>query len=248
MVVFTYNLKSDLHFLLEFFVSSFSAAALPADPDFAMARLNMVQCQLYPSGIITDRVLEAYNTTPREAFVPKNMRGICYQDECLQIGKRRMLQPLAHALMMEHVGFTGSEHVLDIGGLTGYSAAIARFVGASVIALEEDAGALAQAQNVWEVLGLTNITPVLGNHQEGASAQGPYDVIIINGAVDTIPETFLAQLKPNGKLACIKGNQGGVGKITVFERDAQGVCDHKIYQDIFADYLPGFTPPEKFVF
>lgn len=217
--------------------------------DFTSARLNMVQCQLNPSGIITESVLAAYNTVPRELFVPESLAGICYQDECLRIGKRRLLQPLAHALMVEHIGFTGVEHVLDIGGLTGYPAAVLSMLCSSVIALDEDAGALAQAQNTWDSLKLTNITPVLGNHQEGASAQGPYDVIIINGAVSSVPQDLLEQLKPNGKLACIVTHSGQVGKITLFQRDeVSKTYDEKIYQDMFADYLPGFIPPQVFTF
>jgi protein-L-isoaspartate(D-aspartate) O-methyltransferase len=224
-----------------------SLSAVSSSFDFTSARLNMVQCQLNPSGIITESVLTAYNTVPRELFVPESLAGICYQDECLRVGTRRLLNPLAHALMMEHVGFNGTEHALDIGGLTGYSAAIMRHLCASVIALDEDAGALAQAQHAWETLKLDSITAVLGDHAQGASAQGPYDVIVINGAVVDVPKALFEQLKPNGKLVCIKGHMSGVGKITLYQRDSSGL-DEKVYQDMFADYLLGFAPRQTFTF
>ena len=109
--------------------------------DFAVQRTNMVDSQIRPSDVTDRRIPRAMLEVPREVFVPAAARATAYLDDQIKItgssgGPRFLLAPRVLAKMLQHLEVAETDSVLDIGGATGYSAAILSKLAKSVIALE----------------------------------------------------------------------------------------------------------------
>jgi protein-L-isoaspartate(D-aspartate) O-methyltransferase len=231
-------------------MSQLSSRSISPSSNFEQARLAMVDSQLYTSGVLTETVLDAYRSVPREMFVPPGLRGVCYLDDTVKFPNGRfLLEPLIHALMVENAALGPRDKVLDIGGYTGYSTAILGRLAQYVVAVEADASALEIAKENWLKLGLSQTTtvPVCAPHQSGCAAYSPYDVIIINGSVAHIPQTIQDQLAPHGRLLCIEKQSGDVGQIRLYTKQ-NGHLGSTIIADAAAPYLPGFEPVPAFKF
>lgn len=217
--------------------------------NFNHAREAMVVSQLNPSGVVSEEVLAAYRTVPRELFVPVDRQEVCYLDDDVIFSTgRSLMEPLVHALMVERAAIRPTDKVLDIGGLTGYSAAILMKLAKVVVAVEQDAEALEAAKSIWLGLGMPGIMPVCAAPDAGCPAYAPYDVILINGALVTVPQSLIDQLAPQGRLVCVEMKQGtNVGQIRLYTKQSNKLSGLTI-ADASIPYLPGFAPEPTFVF
>ena len=219
--------------------------------NFEKARENMVLSQLQPSGIVSERVMAAYQTVPREMFVPNALRGVSYLDDDIQLGNGRIImEPLLHALMVQDAGLEKGDKCLDIGGATGYSAAILAQLTGHVVALEQEDRLLQEANNHWATLGLSDkIMAVVGEHVGGYVASEPYKAIFINGAVAGISDVLLSQLADDGVLyAVLMPKDSLIGKVVAVRRDEQGFVSQTILGEGVTSYVPGFAPKNSFTF
>ena len=220
--------------------------------NFQKARENMVLSQLQPSGIVSERVMEAYQTIPREMFVPNALRGVSYLDDDIHLGGGRVLmEPLLHGLMVQDAGIKAGDKCLDIGGGTGYSAAILAFLASSVVAIEQEERLLQDADNNWKTLGLSEkINPVIGDHAGGYVPSAPYNFIFINGAIAEIPVPLLSQLTDDGVLyAVLMPDNSGIGKVVSVRRDSStGFIGYTVLGEGVTSYVPPFEPKKSFVF
>lgn len=220
-------------------------------PDFEAARAAMVLSQLFPSGVLSGRVLDAYRAIPREVFVPRELQSLSYSDSDLTLGEGRvLLSPLLHGRMVEAAGIGPGDRVLDIGGGNGYSAAVLSRLCAFVTALEERADLLKQAEGHWISLGLSSILPVVGSHACGAAGHGPYHVILINGAVPFVPFSLLDQLRVGGRLVCVlTPPHSFVGQIVCLKKREGGEVGRRVIADVLHEgYLSGFSSVSDFSF
>ncbi len=219
-------------------------------PDFAQARKNMVDSQIHPMGVVNESVLEAYREIRREDFVPLDKRAVAYSDEDLPIAPSRyLMEPVTHARMVQAAIPVSSDTVLDIGGASGYSAAIFAKLASRVVAVERDAALLDQAEQNWAKLGLNNIMPHLGPLEEGQGAEGPYSLIFLNGAVREVPDTIVSQMAPAGRLlAVVKGRQDKIGRAMLITKNESGLIGKRVLFDASTPYLLGFAPHNEFVF
>ncbi len=217
--------------------------------DFQTARRNMVDCQIHTGGVIDPLVLEAFQNVPRESFVPEELRNVACLDETISLGRGRfILEPLVHARMIQALGLLPSDVVLDIGG-AGYSAALMASMAMTVVALEADEALNQEAQKHWKVCGASNVIPVTGDLASGASLHGPYNAILINGAIETSPLAFFDQLAPQGCLVAVLKQQGAMtGQIVRYTRADNGEIVTEILSDAAVPVLKGFETSEKFVF
>lgn len=218
--------------------------------NFTTARINMVDSQIHTMGVVSDAILEAYKLVPREEFVPEERKGIAYCDEDMPIGEGRFLmEPVTHARLMQAVNPQAGDTVLDVGGATGYSAAILSRLCERVVAVEQDARFLAHAEQSWLKLGRTNIMPHQGSFAAGNAEQAPYNLIFINGSVAAVPEALLAQLAAHGRLVCVVRNTADrIGRAMLFVKTAGGVVSERVLFDAAVPYLPGLEPRNEFVF
>jgi protein-L-isoaspartate(D-aspartate) O-methyltransferase len=211
--------------------------------DYAKARINMVECQLRTNGITAPDILDCFSTVPREAFLTGDLKKNAYVDDDLPLpGAGFLMEPLVFAHMVEAAAPAPGDTVLNIGDVTGYSSAILSLMVNKVVALEAKPGALRAAQAQWSALGYGNIVTA-------AAAQGPFSLIIINGAVNAAPDNLLAQLANGGRLVAVVRPQGRkAGAVTVIEKDGAGIYSRRALSDATVPYLPGFEPPPGFKF
>jgi protein-L-isoaspartate(D-aspartate) O-methyltransferase len=207
------------------------------------AREKMVDSQVRPNLVQDSRIIEAMRALPREAFAPSG--AFAYADADLDLGQGRyLLAPLVTARLAQLVLATNPAHVLVVGAGSGYTAALLAACGAHVVALEEetrlDTGALARLA--------PNVDAVTGKLAAGWPAAGPYDAILIEGAVPFIPENFAAQLTPQGRLVTILADHdepAGLGRGVVASATADGFAMVKIF-DCTARILPSFRRAPEF--
>jgi len=171
-------------------------------PDWRSERQRMVDRQLRKRGIRDERVLEAMLAIPREEFVPTEMRVCSYADEPVHIGCGQTIsQPYMIALMAELLELTGKETVLEIGGGSGYHAAVLGALAARVISIELIPALARQAeQNLHRAGRAANVTVICGDGSQGWPECAPYDGISVAAAAPEVPAPLMAQLNDPGRL------------------------------------------------
>ena len=216
--------------------------------DFTVQRKFMVDTQVRPSDVTDRRIIRAMLEVAREDFVPAAVRPIAYMDEPLRVSEdgrgRYLLAPRTLAKLIQSLDVAADAAVLDIGGATGYSAAILGKLAGRVVAVETAPALAEQARS--HLRGYASVKPLTGVLAAGAAGDGPYDAILVNGAVEEIPANLLDQLKDRGRLAAIL-IEGGVGRATLWRRYGTQF-DRRALFDAGAVLLPGFERKAEFVF
>lgn len=216
--------------------------------DFALARRNMVESQLRTNKVIAPAVLDALHSIPRERFLPPSRRAQAYVDEHVQIAKDRWIMPPMPMARLIHDAMPQAEdNALVVGAGMGYSAAILGRLCRSVFALESDAGLVAEMGSALTELALDNVVAVEGPLKQGYPKEGPFDVIILGGAVDEVPEGLIEQLNEGGRLMAIVNAPNGIGRATLYGK-RNGVTTPRTLFDATVKSLPGFQKAAAFVF
>lgn len=216
--------------------------------DYAAARLNMVEGQIKPNKVIDQALIDAMMAVPRERFVPADRRGVAYVDEDVAVGGGRVLmEPRVLGRLLNDARITPGSRVLIVGAGTGYSAALISRLAAKVVALEEDKALQATARGTLSELGSQRVTLAEGRLAEGWAAEGPYDVILVDGAVAEVPAALLAQLAPGGRLLTVVDDGDGVGRAMLVST-VDGVVSQRPLFDAATAMLPGFERKPAFQF
>ncbi len=218
--------------------------------DFTAARINMVDSQIHTMGVVNDAVLEAYRTVARENFVPSDKKAVAYNDEDLPLsGGRCLMEPVTHARLMQAAAPVKSDNVLDIGGASGYSAAILSGLVESVVAVERDAALMAQAESAWSAMNCHNVSGVVSDFAAGSTAHAPYSLILVNGSVAEIPAAWVEQLSSGGRmLVVVRKPEDRIGRALNITKNHDGSVSERILFDASVPYLPGHEPRNGFVF
>lgn len=191
--------------------------------DFARARRTMVDNQLRTSGITDWRILDVMNRVPREVFVPAERKALAYIDENIRLSATRtMLAPASLARLIQLAEVGPDDKVLDVGCGSGYSTAVLAGLSASVVGLEDDPALVDKANETLTTLGISNAVVAGGALEAGAARNGPFDVIIIEGAVDHVSDTLLEQLRDDGRLIAVTG-QGNAAVAHVYVRSGEDI-------------------------
>lgn len=189
--------------------------------DYAARRHLMVEAQLRPSAIEDERLLQAMGEVPREAFLPRALKGVAYGDEDIQLGDGRLLiEPLALGKLLQSAAIRPSDVALVIGCSTGYAAAVLSKMLTTVFCIDSNPANLARAEKVFAEIGCDNVVSIQGNPAAGHPTQAPFDVILIAGSVETVPDNLQAQLADGGRLVTIL-QKGRAGKVAVVTRVGQ---------------------------
>jgi len=215
--------------------------------DFAAARRHMVDGQVRTADVTDLRIQAAMLEIPRENFVPPALAPLAYLDLDLPVGEggsRRLLKPMVLAKLIHAADVARSDGVLDVGCATGYGAAVLARIASQVVALEVDAG-LAQAARS-ALAGRHNVSLVTGPLSAGWPQGAPYDVILLEGATEVVPQAFLDQLKNGGRLVCVLSNGPGA-KAMLYCRSGDELGGRPIF-DASAAVLPGFAKAPVFAF
>jgi protein-L-isoaspartate(D-aspartate) O-methyltransferase len=216
--------------------------------DFALARQNMVESQLRPNRVTAPLVVDAFRTVPRERFVPLQVRGKAYLDEHVQISDGRWLMPpMTLGRLIQEAWPLAEENAMVIGAGMGYSAAILGRLCQSVFAVETDPGLVSEMSTALTELALDNVVGIEAPLQEGYSKEAPYDIILMAGGVEEIPQALFDQLSEGGRLMAVVGAPGTIGRGTLFGK-RHGVVSDRVLFDAAVKPLPGFERAPSFVF
>ncbi len=214
--------------------------------DNAARRTMMVDTQVRPSDVTKFPIIDAMLTVPRERFVPDAQRETAYVGEHVQLGGGRVvLEPRTFAKMLDALDIQRDELALDLGCGLGYSAAVIARLAEAVVAVEEDEDMASDAETALIETDADNVAVVTGPLADGAAKHGPYDVILVEGGVEALPDGLDAQLKEGGRIACIFMD-GNLGQCRVGYM-VDGRVSWRLAFDATAPVLPGFERQDEFV-
>ncbi len=220
-----------------------------ADRLFAEARRQMVLTQLLPNKVIDERLIAAMSATPREQFVPKSYRGVAYLDEDIAVGAgRALMEPLVLARLLQEADIAASDVALVVGCGTGYDLAVLARLASTAIGLESDPALAVEATKLMAQLGLDNAPVIEGPLADGLAKQGPYNVILLAGAVPEIPAQLKQQLAEGGRLVAVRRPTGAPMGQAVLVKRAGNLFAERVIFDAATRPLPGFERPAGFVF
>ncbi|WP_375282300.1 protein-L-isoaspartate O-methyltransferase [Pseudooctadecabacter sp.] len=215
--------------------------------DYTSRRTLMVDTQVRPSDVTKFPIIDALLDTPREEYVPDRLRDAAYVGENLVLdGDRVILEARTFAKMLDAVDVQPTDVVLDLGCGLGYSTAVLAHMADFVVAVEDDAARVADAQSILTAQGVDNAAVFEGALAEGAAKNGPYDVIMVQGAVEDIPAALLDQIKEGGRMIAIFA-EGALGEVRI-GRKIDGAVNWRMAFNAGAPVLSGFAKEAAFSF
>lgn len=214
--------------------------------NFEKARRNMVDCQLRTCEVTSLPVLAAFDAVPRERFVPQALQDQAYLDRVLMLGARPMLTPMMFGRLVQIAQIARDEKVLDAGCGLGYSTAVLAHLARSVVGVESDAALAEQAESNIRAMGLANASVRQGDITRAPAGTGPFDVVLINGAFEEIPASFLSAVVEGGRLVGVSA-ANGAGKAVVLTK-TDGAWSERAYYSANAPILDGYRKAPAFAF
>lgn len=215
--------------------------------DYQTRRTLMVDTQVRPSDVTKFPIIDALLTVPREDYVPTGLRDAAYIGENLDIGGGRvLLEPRTLAKMLDAADVEPTDVVLDLGCGLGYSTAVLAHMAEFVVAVEEDAELAEEAQHNLSTSGIDNAAVFAADLAEGAAKNGPYDLIMLQGAVEVVPQTLVDQVKDGGRIVAIFA-EGALGVVRVGHK-IDGVMNWRMVFNAAAPVLNGFRKEVAFTF
>jgi protein-L-isoaspartate(D-aspartate) O-methyltransferase len=212
---------------------------------FEAMRHAMVASQLRTSAVNDARVVEAMARVPREEYLPPEHRSMAYRDSLLPlVGGRRHNSPLVIGRLLTEAHVRPDDHVLLVGAAGGYAAALLALLAKSVVALEQEDALVALARAA--LAAETAVEVVQGPLDAGWAAGAPYDLILVDGAVEQLPDALIAQLKPGGRVLTGLVDRG-VTRLAAGTR-SEGGFGLVDFMDIECAELPGFRRLRTFTF
>jgi protein-L-isoaspartate(D-aspartate) O-methyltransferase len=226
-------------------MSGFSASG------FSAMRQKMVDGQVRPSDVTDVRIIDAMLEVPREAFVPQSQRAMAYLDLDLDVSeggsaKSFLIKPVVIAKMLQAAEIDATDNVLVVGCATGYAAAVAAKLAGQVTATASDEAGVAKAKSILAEIGLGSVAVRSAAAVEGDASNAPYDVIVLDGATEIVPDRLYQQLKEGGRLV-------GVFAMTLPQRAtlvtrSRGDFGTRALFDAAVPVLPGLERLPAFVF
>lgn len=213
--------------------------------NFSRMREAMVASQLRTNAVSDQRVVAAMARVPREEFLPESQRSLAYRDTAVPIAHGRAANvPIATGKLLTQAQLRPTDHVLLIGAAGGYTAAVLALLAKDVVAVESDGALAAIARTA--LASYANVQLIEGDLSVGAPAHAPYDVLVIDGAVQHVPQALVDQLRPGGRIVAGLDDRG-VTRLASGVR-SEGGFGLSPFADIDCVVLPGFARPKAFTF
>ncbi len=215
------------------------------EQNFETMRRAMVANQLRTTAVNDQRVVAAMTAVERERFVPADRAALAYLDAALPLGEGRALNlPMATGRLLTEASVRQDDRVLLIGAATGYAAALLARLAKSVVALESDSALAAQARA--NLADAANVEVVEGPLAAGWPSAAPFDLIVVDGAVEAVPQALIDQLVDGGRIACGIA-AGSVLRLAIGRKGGAGF-GLSAFADADIIALPGFEQPKPFRF
>lgn len=215
--------------------------------DYAAARETMVDRQIRTADVTLYPIIAAMLEVPRERFVPEALRPVAYLGEHVPLAPGRvLLDPRVFAKLLDALNVGPADLVLDVGCAYGYSTAVLARMAEAVVAVESDPDMAAEAEALLAAQPVDTAVVVAGPLAEGVAAHGPFDAMVVEGAIERFPPGLEAQLKPGGRVAAIFVD-GASGQARLGLQTETGIAWRRIF-DATAPVLPGFAAAKAFEF
>lgn len=221
--------------------------------DFQQTRRQMVDCQIRPNDITDLDIIDAFSTLPREEFVPQSKKEIAYIDKDLMIADsdapgeaRFLMQATPFAKMVAAAAIKPSDLVLCVACGCGYGAAIIAKLADSVVAIDDNQDLVDWASETANELGIDNLAIIHGNLDKGCPSEAPFDVILIEGAIEGQPDSLFGQLREGGRLVVVRG-EGLSSEICVYLKRGDDISVIKS-GNVSVPQLTVFSEREEFIF
>lgn len=216
--------------------------------NFEQARFNMIEQQIRPWDVLDTSVLALLAVVKREDFVPAELRNMAFTDVELPLGHGRVAAPpRVEARWLEELQVQRHEKVLEIGTGIGYLAALLGHKAQQVWTIEREPELAAHARDALKRAGVLNVTVVEGDGAQGLPEQGPFDVILLSGSVDEVPQALLDQLKVGGRLGVVVGDAPAM-TARIIHREGEREFKRENLFETVAPRLEGFAAASRFHF
>ncbi|MBL8550192.1 MAG: protein-L-isoaspartate O-methyltransferase [Hyphomonadaceae bacterium] len=215
--------------------------------NLARARDAMVESQVRPSDVTDPALVGAMRTLPRERFAPAHLKPLAYADLELEVAPGRfLLRPRDIGKLIQALAPKAGTKALEIGGATGYGAALLAACGAAATTLDLDPELSFAAGAALQGAGIVGVEAVSGPLAAGWPAKAPYDSILVNGAVEMVPAAWIEQLAPGGRLGVVV-RDGRAGRARLYTRTGEASAYREIF-DTMPPVLPGLAAARGFAF
>lgn len=213
--------------------------------DFATLRTVMVDTQIRPSDVTKFPLIAAMLAVPREAYVPPAKVGVAYMDAPIPLADgRELMEPRSLAKMLDALDVGLADEALIVGGGLGYSAAVLARMAASVVMVEADETMAREAEAALTAQDVTNAVVLHAPLAEGAPKAAPFDLILIDGGVEAVPDALLDQLRDGGRIvALFQDGARGDGRLGI---KIDGRVSWRFEFNAAAPVLPGFEIARSF--
>ncbi|MDJ0921241.1 MAG: protein-L-isoaspartate O-methyltransferase [Henriciella sp.] len=216
--------------------------------DFDKQRRIMVDSQVRVNDVTEPSIVSAFLNVPREKFVSKSAQSIAYSETEIKAGDNRaMWTPRDLGKMLRALEPQSGDLALVIGAGAGYSSALLGRIVETVIAFEDSPEAVELMTERFASIGMDQAIAVEGDLAKGLPDQGPFEIILIAGMVETVPQAWLEQLAEGGRLGVVVSEGRSLGTARVYTKAG----DSASYREVFEccpPVLPGFEKAETFVF
>jgi len=215
--------------------------------DFEQARYNMVEQQVRTWAVLDQQVLDLLFAIHREDFVPPAYRALAFADLEIPLGDgERMWTPKMEARVLQELGLKDGESVLEIGTGSGYLTALLAARSRQVLSVEINPRVQAEARAHLDAAGVRNVRLERGDGARGWGGDA-YDAIVLTGSTPVLPDSWLKQLKPGGRLFAVVGD-APVMTARLSRWSAPGAIVHEdLFETVIAP-LKNAPQPERFVF
>jgi len=155
-------------------------------------------------GVSDNKILKAFETTPRKLFVAEQHYLAAYDEKRLPIDCGQTLsEPLTIARMTQALHIEPDHKILEIGTGSGYHAALLSKLCKRVYSIERYKQLTDQCESLFRKLEITNIVVKHGDGRHGWKGQAPFDRILVTAGLKSVPEKLLDQLAPKGRLVAV---------------------------------------------
>ena len=215
--------------------------------DMEQARFNMIEQQIRPWEVLDPEVLDILAMVRREVFVPEALKALAFADLELPIGNgQTMLSPKIEARVLQEAGVRSTDIVLEVGSGSGYMAALLASKAEYVHTVEIDPVLAETARRNLRQAGVSNVSVEIGDAALGWSGPSPYDVIVLSGSLPELPDAFLQQLKPGGRLMAFIGTAPVMQARLIIRSDDQAFNSINLFETVVPALITGTR--QRFVF
>ena len=215
--------------------------------DYVRARAAMVESQIRTADVTDPAIIASFRKIARENFLPATAKSIAYGDlEPEAAPGRVLLRPRDLAKLIQSLAPSPTDKALEIAGATGYGAAILGGCVAHVTTLDPAPELSFAANAAMEQSGVKNVTAVSTQTPFGWPDSAPYDIILLNGGAQFVPDAWLDQLAEGGRLGVIVRN-GPAGSARIYVKSG-GITAWRAAFDAAPPIAPGLTLAPSFAF